>query len=474
MLNQTETLQSGTVQSENRQAATHQNFAQQAHQRKTDVGLEAPKPPKMISTDHPQPINMGDTRIADTHARDTRVGDIYARAAEPGALNRLAAGSEERQNMLDQAVSLQSGTVQSENHQATISHPGTIQNEPKFMGSHEAHSKSSDSDRVYEQASQNITNPVNQKRDQTITSQTAVSDFGTDFKMNTSPRDETQHILSSIDQKLAQHQQEIGKQTDQRKTGVEIEAPMPPKTIEPARQPADIGDTHVRDTRVEDIYAQAAEPGALSRLVAGSGGGQNTLGQAGTLQSGTVQSESGQATSQQNFTQQADQRKTDVELEAPKLPKMISTDHSQPINISGVHVADTRIADSHAGDARVRDTRVGDIYAQAAERGALRNLVSEADQNTLSQRENLQAESVQTVQPKTIETLTPTTQAAISVNREGQVNSQSSFQNRGDNLKIPSNKELKEQLASIEDKLMAQQEFLEREAQQRQEGPPKS
>ncbi len=479
MLDQAETLQAESVQSESRQAATQQNLTQQAHQRKTDVELEAPKPPKMISTDHPQPINMGDTRIADTHARDTRVGDIYARAAEPGALNRLAAGSEERQNMLDQAVSLQSGTVQSENHQATIPHPGTIQNEPKFMGSHEVHSKSSDSDRVYEQASQNITNPVNQKRDQTITSQTAVSDFGNDFKVNTSPRDETQHILSSTDQKLAQHQQEIGKQTDQRKTGVEIEAIMSPKTIGPARQPADIGDTHVgdihaEDTRVGDIYAQAAEPGALSRLVAGSGGGQTTLGQPETLQYGTVQNESGQATTQQNLTQQADQKKTGVELEAPKLPKMISTDHSQPINIGGVHVADTRIADSHAGDARVRDTRVGDIYAQAAEPETLRNLASEADQNTLSQRENLQTGSVQTVQPKTIETLTPTTQAAISVNREGQVNSQGSHQNRGDNLKIPSNKDLKDKLNSIEDKLMAQQEFFEKEAQQRQEGPPKS
>jgi conjugal transfer mating pair stabilization protein TraG len=325
-----------------------QNITKQADQRKAEVGIEAPKSPKAIG---PAP-------------QHTNIGEVYSRATEPGALSRLAAGLGGSQNMLDQAESFQAGSVQSESGQSPTPHPGAIQNEPKFIESHGRLSKHSDSDRVYEQASQNITNPVGQERGKIVPPQTVASDFGNDFKVNTSPQDEAQHVLSSTDQKMVQHQQEIGKQTDQRKGEVAIEAPMLPKTIGPAPQPTNMG-----DTRVGDIYAQAAEPGGLSRLATGSGGSQNILGQ----------------------------------------------------------------------------------------------------------RESLQTGSVQTAQPKTVESQTQSSQAAISVNRgEIQVDSQGSFQNRGDSLKIPSNKDLKDKLNSIEDKLMAQQEFFEKEAQQRQEGPLKS
>lgn len=227
-----------------------------------------------------------------------------------------------------------------------------MQQAEQFMGTHRLPSKPSDIDEAYEQV--HITNPVSQGGGY-VASQAAASGFGNDFEVSTASRDEAQKVLSETDKKMTEHQQNITKQGDQRKAEVGIEAPEPRNVIGPAPHPTNMG----------EIYARAAEPGALSRLAAGSGEGQNMLGQT----------------------------------------------------------------------------------------------------------ESLQAGSIQTAQPRTIET--QVNQAELSVSREPQVNSQDSFQNRGENLKIPSNKDLKEKLNSIEDKLMAQQEILERNEKQKQEEPSK-
>ncbi|MBY0291937.1 MAG: hypothetical protein K2W92_01445, partial [Alphaproteobacteria bacterium] len=111
-----------------------------------------------------------------------------------------------------------------------------------------------------------------------------------------------------------------------------------------------------------------------------------------------------------------------------------------------------------------------------------------------SQREEFQSmgqagsSQVETLQKKehqsgiaeigTIENYLSQTQIGQTGSTEGRgihnIPSQALIQNAGGNLKInvPSQRDLKERLASIEDKLMEQQEFFEKEALQRKEKVP--
>lgn len=330
--------------------------------------------------------------------------------AQAGALQTGLSQREDAQIMEGQTGSLQNESLQNREIQAESIEVGAIESRAVKAGTAE---------------NQFVQTQTGQRRDtetggsQDAASQASEHSLGNDFEVNTAPRDEAQRILSSTGQHMAEQQQFFSQQAEM--------------------ENAEAGLDEVKSIKT------------------------------GTAETGIVES---------RLSAHAD-------VSQPR-PAQIATRQDEGTQVTAAVVQAEAAQAFHHRTTESATAQVGALQAGLSQREGSQVMggqTGSSQTETLPKRE-VQAEPIETgivktgtVKAETVEGQpfqTQIGQAGSTESRGGNASSQALAQNARGDLKInlPSQRDLKEKLTSIEDKLMEQQEFLERETLQRKEKAP--